>query len=433
MHITMDRLDETFVPELQGFIRKEMVLSIINQYSKNYHDPQIGMLLTQVSTLPSVIRDMFKDVRTHLLPAVVTLIAASIYFTWLNPSMGIITIIGFSMFITVTNFYAQDSLHNSAKLAHSKAQFYEHISDLFNNLLLIYAANTEITETIKFDEVQAKYNNFLQSVLRKSNNFSYVYAVIFALLFVILSAMIYSMYKMSKISVGQMSSSFLILLITANSLGGIIGHIRDYIYNLGTLQQTQLMLEQITDGSDLRQILQGNISIKNIIIIKDEFKLSIPKFEINHNEKILLTGPIGSGKSIFIKTLMKLQNYNGSIMYDNLELNEINGISLREQIGFIPQQPKLFNRTIIENITYGTNSTKNDVYRLLAEKGIDQLDKNNLDRLAGKNGDNLSGGQRQIVALMRLILANNPIVILDEPTAALDKVAKNKIHQPDFC
>jgi ABC-type multidrug transport system fused ATPase/permease subunit len=105
--------------------------------------------------------------------------------------------------------------------------------------------------------------------------------------------------------------------------------------------------------------------------------------------------------------------------------------NLREIINYIPQHPKLFNRTLFSNITYGL---KKDVAEEDINKIIDDLDVNNINKKfksnmykkVGKNGSNLSGGQRQLVWLLRAILKDSKVLILDEPTSSLDPESKKQ-------
>jgi ABC-type multidrug transport system fused ATPase/permease subunit len=115
---------------------------------------------------------------------------------------------------------------------------------------------------------------------------------------------------------------------------------------------------------------------------------------------------------------------------------------LRKKIGYVPQVPILFNRSVYENISYGNNISKDEIINILQEynilKEFSNLEKG-LDTPIGKNGSRLSGGQRQLVWCLRVLLNNPDVLILDEPTASidfktkeilnalLDKVMKDKI------
>jgi ATP-binding cassette subfamily B protein len=103
---------------------------------------------------------------------------------------------------------------------------------------------------------------------------------------------------------------------------------------------------------------------------------------------------------------------------------------LRKQVTYVSQNPILFNRSIRDNIVYGlTNKPDNNyIKKLLYELGLDDMFLD-LDALCGKNGSGLSGGQRQIIAIMRAYILNPSIIILDEITSSIDKNTKEKLFK----
>ena len=175
------------------------------------------------------------------------------------------------------------------------------------------------------------------------------------------------------------------------------------------------------------------IEIKNLYYSIDNKQiLKNINLNINKNENIVITGNIGSGKSTLAKIIFGLYTYkNGSIKFNNIEKNNLNSDILKKYITYIPQHPKLFNRTLYENLTYGLKDVSiNKIYDILDELKLFELKKKYVDIMynkTGKNGSNLSGGQRQIVWLLRSILKNNRMIILDEPTSSLDNNTKNKV------
>ena len=121
---------------------------------------------------------------------------------------------------------------------------------------------------------------------------------------------------------------------------------------------------------------------------------------------------------------------DNTIFIDGQDINKYNLASLRSQITFINQNNKLFNKTIYENIQYGNDLSKNSIDNYIIKYKLDQVFKNlpnGFNTNCGVNGDSLSGGQKQIIQLLRSTNKNNKIIILDEPTSALDHKTKNII------
>lgn len=167
----------------------------------------------------------------------------------------------------------------------------------------------------------------------------------------------------------------------------------------------------------------------NNIKVFDNFSLTVPP-----GQKIALVGTSGAGKSTFVNLLMRLFNLtSGRILIDGVDISSISQKSLRENIGFVPQDPSLFHRTLMENIRYGNrNATDQEVReasRLAnCDKFIDKLPLG-FDTYVGERGIKLSGGERQRVAIARAILKNAPILVLDEATSALDSESEMLIQE----
>ena len=116
------------------------------------------------------------------------------------------------------------------------------------------------------------------------------------------------------------------------------------------------------------------------------------------------------------------------IYYNKIPYNNISVEKIREIVGYVPQTPMLFNRTIYENIVYNNTSiTKEQVLEIMHKFGLGEMLKKfpeGLDTNVGNGGTKLSGGQRQIVWILRVMLQNPEVIILDEPTSALDEGTK---------
>ena len=150
-------------------------------------------------------------------------------------------------------------------------------------------------------------------------------------------------------------------------------------------------------------------------------------------QRLGLVGRSGSGKTTLTKLLLRLADVQeGHVLVDGQDISQCTQQSLRRQIAYVPQEALLFHRSIRENIAYGRPDATDEEIREAARLAnalefIDRLP-NGMDTMVGERGVKLSGGQRQRVAIARAILADCPILVLDEATCALDSESEAAVQ-----
>ena len=153
---------------------------------------------------------------------------------------------------------------------------------------------------------------------------------------------------------------------------------------------------------------------------------------VRPGEKVVIVGPPGSGKSTLLKLLLRLYELeSGRILVDGVDIRDVKLSSLRRHIGYVAQEPFIFNRSVWENIAFGNpNASMEDIVRAAkAAKIHDFIESlpNGYHTIVGERGVTLSGGQRQRLALARALVGDPKILLLDDPVSNLDAETEKAI------
>ena len=186
-----------------------------------------------------------------------------------------------------------------------------------------------------------------------------------------------------------------------------------------------------------RRDLEGAIEFRNVAFHypnRKENALDGVSFKIRPGEKVALIGKVGSGKSTIQRLAMGLyQPTGGAVLVDGIDLRQVDPADLRRNMGYVSQEVLLFYGSLRDNIAFGMPYA--DDGAVLAAAGVagllDTVNRHphGFDMGVGERGESLSGGQRQSVGIARAVLHNAPILLLDEPTSAMDFSSEAAITQ----
>ena len=182
--------------------------------------------------------------------------------------------------------------------------------------------------------------------------------------------------------------------------------------------------------------LKGDVIFENVVFGYNESKIILKDISLyaKAGQKIAFVGSTGAGKTTITNLINRFYEINsGTITYDGIKITDIKKDDLRKSIGIVLQDTHLFTGTIEENIRYGNlNATKEEVIqaaKLANAHGFIKHLPNGYDTVLSGDGEGLSQGQRQLLAIARAAVANPPVLIMDEATSSIDTRTEKLISQ----
>jgi ABC-type multidrug transport system fused ATPase/permease subunit len=406
-----------------------MFNSIIDKYKVDYKDLNTGYILYNFETITKEFNNVFIDVIQEYIPVSFSLCICLIYLLYLDIKVGLISLCGIIILIVSLFSRSKEGINKSNRQNKLFIKDSEHIQDKVNNLFNIYVSGTE-------QEEKDSYND-LKDVIQKATFDNHFYLTVTSM---IVSVIILLNTLMVFLTIKNYKEGLILVLVVYIKFLEFLGKSSTMLtYSMGILgyaKQSDKFLKEIKSNSIIKQEnkdvkLNGPIKFDNINFSYSKEKGSEKLFDnlsliIKKNEKIAIFGRSGSGKSTLIKLLYGFYKIDkGKITINNINIEDINIDDIRKHMTMATQVVKIFEGTVLENILYGTVQTRASIkikYGNLLK--IFKNLENGLDTKLSVNGSNLSGGQRQIINVLRALGKNTPIVILDEPTVGLDEKTK---------
>lgn len=212
-------------------------------------------------------------------------------------------------------------------------------------------------------------------------------------------------------------------------------------YARSSLAALDGILAMPSDRPENRQLvrqpdIRGNLKLENVKFVYPGARhgLHLPNIVVAPGERVGIIGPVGSGKSTLLKVLAGLfATQDGHVLLDGVDVRQIVEEDLRTQVCYLPQDFRLLTGTLRDNLTLGLPLPGDEALLAAAEKtGLADLISTHpmgLDLPISEGGNGLSGGQRALVGLTRLLLAKPKVLLLDEPTANLDQETEARVLQ----
>ena len=418
----------SYIKNTVNYLRTDIFSKIINKDIKDFSLDNSGKYISILYNDLKIIEDNFFNNLFQVISCFISFIISLVVLFSISP-----TIVIFISIFGVLGFIIPNAL--SKKLVIQKNEYSQNLEqvtsitkDLFSGFEVIKGFNisnkiNEIFKTASTNvETSKKKYSILEGIIR---GFSLSFSVTIYLGVLLLGG--YLMYKKS-ITVG---TAIIIIQLSTHIVGpvklsiSLINQIRSVAMIAYKIEE---ILEDTHDDFENTKLenFSKSICIENLNFSYTEERKALDNINLtfDKNKKYAIVGESGSGKSTLIKLLMRYYNdYDGKILIDNSNLKNIYSCDLYKNMSMIQQNIFMFDDSIKENIRLYSNHDDKDILDACKRSGLDKLLNklpNGINSLVGENGNKLSGGEKQRIAIARALINNTQILILDESTSALD-------------
>jgi ATP-binding cassette subfamily B protein len=440
------RIIDNFAWKLEGKVSHDMaerVFAHLLSQSPNFHANRFsGSLVSQTNKLLGGYLRFADTTWFMVLPLLSSLLFAGIILATRSPLYALILIMFAVIYMTSAIFVTAPTRKRSAMLAAAESRQTGNLADAVSNVMAIKSFAGFDHEVQRFAKSTKESHEKLLDMMRAHRSQQLYFATMsnglmgVSLAMAVVSAMLFN---------ANIATVFLIVNFTSTVASNLFQFsntvLRNYNRALGDTADMTMILQLEPEIKDPIKplpvhIKKGEIHFDNVTFTHDGS--DSPLFTglnlvIKPGEKIGLVGHSGSGKTTFTRLLLRFSDIQGGVIsIDGQDISKLRQDDLHHHIAYVPQEPILFHRTLLENIRYGSLGASKQAIEAIAQLAhahefISVLP-DGYDTLVGERGVKLSGGQRQRIAIARAMLKNAPILVLDEATAALDSESEALIQ-----
>ena len=378
---------------------------------------------------------------TQLFTGVVTIIGTLFFMLSVNVGITVVVVVITPVSLFVASFIAKKTFSMFKLQSETRGEQTNLINEMIGNQKVVQAFNREDETLEAFDEINGRLEKyslraiFFSSITNPSTRFvnSLVYMGV---------GLTGAMAAISgRLTVGQLTC----LLSYANQYTKPFNEISGVVTELqGALACAARIFElieeepQTADAADARVLTdaKGAIDLSHVAFsyTPDRRLIEDLNLQVKPGQRIAIVGPTGCGKTTLINLLMRFYDVNeGSISVDGTDIRDITRKSLRTSFGMVLQDTWLKRGTIRENITVGRpDATDKEVIAAAKASHADSFIRrlpDGYDTVIGEDGGSLSGGQKQLLCITRVMLSLPPVLILDEATSSIDTRTEQKIQK----
>ena len=421
---------------------RKQISEKIHKLPMSYFDKKTnGEVLSVVTNDVDLLTQNLSQSLTQVISSATTLIGVLVMMISISGLMTVATIVILPIGLALIGLVVSHSQKYFAKVQDYTGHINGVAEEMYGGHEIVKAFNGEDEAIEKFDEL----NNELYNNAWKSQFFSGMMHPIMTFIgnlgYVIISILGGYLTIKNKIEVGDILS-FTQYIRSFNQPISQFAQIANLLQS--TAAAAERVFEFIEEKEEVKETdkpvstvnLDGNITFEHVNFGYNKDKTIINDFsaKVKRGEKIAIVGPTGAGKSTMIKLLMRFYDVNsGKILIDGHDIKDFKRSDLRKMFGMVLQDTWLFSGTIKDNIKYGTeDASEEDIIAACKAASVDHFVStlpDGYNMVLNEETDNISGGQKQLLTIARVILADPKILILDEATSSVDTRTEILIQQ----
>lgn len=415
------------------------IFSHLSRKPFNYFDKQSsGALSGKINNVLTGLDPVITSFFIIIMPQLIAVIFAGIIMSFVTPVLSLLFWLWAGSVVYLTFKSSKLSAQYSSEYANSQSQLSGQLTDTLMNMQMVITSSTQEHEQIRLKnsthQMAQEYIK-LRMFLERSRFKQGLCTDIFTL--ATMGVLLYG-YWMNAVSLGDFAFVFSLTFGISGVFFNLGSTIAEFHKNLGKVQDGYKLIDfnekKQPDKSELA--LNGSSIVFKHVSFNYDNNLSVIEdlsLNISPTEKVGIVGLSGAGKSTLLKLLLRLyQPTGGQILIGDQDINDVSIENLHAHLAFVPQDLRLFNRTLKENIVYGCgDKTQEEIETACKQANCLSFIKalpNQFETIIGEHGTRLSGGQRQRIAIAKAILKDAPILLLDEATSALDSETEASIQ-----
>ena len=418
----------SYIKNTVNYLRCDIFTKILNKDMKDFSLDNSGKYISILYNDIKIIEDSLLNNIFLVISSFISFIISLLFLFSISPSIVIFIVIFGILGFVIPNALSKKLIVEKNNYSHNLEEITSVTKDLFSGFEVIKGfnigskINTIFKNSSNTVESTKKKCSILESIIK---GFSLSFSVTVYLGVLILGG--YLMYK-GEISVG---TAIIIIQLSTH----IVGPVKTSISLINQIKSVSLIADKIDEilydsCEDIEEIslpkFENSIEVKNLDFsyTNDRKALNNINLTFEKNKKYAIVGESGCGKSTLIKLLIRYyKDYNGDILIDNKDIHKIFSNDLYKNMSMIQQNVFMFDDSIKENIKLFANYSDEEVLNICNRSGLSNLISrlpDGINSLVGENGNKLSGGEKQRIAIARSLINNTKILILDESTSALD-------------